>query len=613
VATFTSSISQIYVAEKSRTHSLWADGAENEGDIWRELLATARQYPNAPIYHYGSYEPKAIAELEARYGKEMTDLRSRLVNISTHIFGNIYFPVRSNTLKDIGRFIGAQWRSEGATGLQSLVWRHKWEQTGDARYRDRLVEYNEDDCVALRRLANCITQIEEKATTDLNIEFSHRPKQLANDVSRPIHAEFAQILRSAHLVHKNRRIKISSTDNSCPSHKRKAVPRMPLGRAKTLRVLPKRKCPNHRGEALGVSKKRIATALVTDLVFAGNGCRRVVTRYVGPKAYCYGSNQYYNPPRIGKLGGRRFGDGFYAWVAYSRVILRLPYEMISHVARDMMGIEVPASTLVEVFRDASERNRGAQKLSERRIAQSGFVHVDETRLNIRGRDQYVWVFTDGERVAFRLTETRESAVVNEFLSGYEGVLISDFYPGYDGVPCRQQKCWVHLIRDINNELWKNPFDREFEAFVVEIRHLIVPVVQAVHKYGLKARHLRKFEREVERFYRKSIDGRQYQSELANKFHKRFERYRESLFVFLEKDGIPWENNMAERALRQLAVQRKISGFFYEDGALHYLRLLGLAQTCRFQEKSFLRFLLSGARSVDDFKMPGRQGFVWPQH
>src|ERR1022692_148516 len=43
-------------------------------------------------------------------------------------------------------------------------------------------------------------------------------------------------------------------------------------------------------------------------------------------------------------------------------------------------------------------------------SQSGFVHADETRLNIRGRDQYVWVFTDGERVAFRLTETRESSV-----------------------------------------------------------------------------------------------------------------------------------------------------------------------------------------------------------
>jgi predicted RecB family nuclease len=603
--------------QDSRQHSFWADGPEDEEDIWRSLVAIARQHPDAPIYHYGSYETKAIAELEARHGKETTHLNGRLVNMSKHIFGNIYFPVRSNTLKDIGRFIGARWRSEGATGLQSLAWRYKWEQTGNAEYKDRLVEYNEDDCCALRQLTSCITRIMDNATTDLEIEFSHRPKQLSNEVSRPIHTEFAQILKSAQLVYKDRRIKIQSDpispDEDKVVRKRKAKTRFPKGRVRTFHVPPKRRCPNHPGEDLDVSRKRIAKALVTDLVFTGNGCRRVVTKYVGIKGYCSKSGVYYKPPQISKLDGKRFGDGFYAWVAYSRVVLRLPYTLISHVAQDMMGIGAPVSTLVGVFRDVSKRYGAAQKLLERRIVQSGFVHADETHLNIRGKDQYVWVFTDGEHVAFRLTETRESTVADEFLAGYKGVLISDFYPGYDGVPCRQQKCWVHLIRDINNDLWKNPFDREFENFVVEVRNLIVPIVQAVHKYGLKTRHLRKFEREVEAFYRKNIDGRHYQSELAIRFHKRFERYRDSLFVFLEVDNIPWENNMAERALRQLAVQRKISSFFFEDGALQYLRLLGLAQTCRFQDKSFLRFLLSGVRNIDDFEMKGRHGFVWPQH
>jgi hypothetical protein len=38
-------------------------------------------------------------------------------------------------------------------------------------------------------------------------------------------------------------------------------------------------------------------------------------------------------------------------------------------------------------------------------------------------------------------------------------------------------------------------------------------------------------------------------------------------------------------------QRKISGSFGEKGAVQYLRLLGIAQTCRFQQKSFLGFLL----------------------
>ena len=49
------------------------------------------------------------------------------------------------------------------------------------------------------------------------------------------------------------------------------------------------------------------------------------------------------------------------------------------------------------------------------------------------------------------------------------------------------------------------------------------------------------------------------------YQKRFDRYRDSLFTFLTQDGIPWENNMAERAIRQLAVQRKISGIVLQAG------------------------------------------------
>jgi hypothetical protein len=74
-----------------------------------------------------------------------------------------------------------------------------------------------------------------------------------------------------------------------------------------------------------------------------------------------------------------------------------------------------------------------------------------------------------------------------------------------------------------------------------------------------------------------------------------------LFLFLDEDLIPWNNNAGERALRHLAVQRKISGSFHKSFSSGYLILLGVAQTCRFQGKSFLKFLLSGEMDVDLFR------------
>ena len=93
--------------------------------------------------------------------------------------------------------------------------------------------------------------------------------------------------------------------------------------------------------------------------------------------------------------------------------------------------------------------------------------------------------------------------------------------------------------------------------------------------------------------------------LIAKHLKRFERYEDSMFTFLTSDGIPWNNNAAERALRHLAVQRKISGAFTRKGATEYLRLLGIMQTCRFQGQSFLGFLLSECLDVDRYAKQGR--------
>jgi len=223
------------------------------------------------------------------------------------------------------------------------------------------------------------------------------------------------------------------------------------------------------------------------------------------------------------------------------------------------------------------------------------------QFSIEGVKQYVWIFTDGNRTIFKLSETRESTIVHEFLSGYKGVLVSDFYPGYDSVNCRQQKCWVHLIRDMNEDLLKSPFNLEFEWFVADVRNLITPIYDAIHKFGLRKRNLNKFKTSVEKFYEKSIYNRDYKFEATVKYQKRFQRYKDSLFTFLDEDSIPWNNNAAERAGRHLAVQRKISGRFFKNVAPKYLLLLGIAQTCRFQGKSFLKFLLSKQKDVDVFK------------
>jgi hypothetical protein len=372
---------------------------------------------------------------------------------------------------------------------------------------------------------------------------------------------------------------------------------------KVIHLQHEENCPICKDQILRTSK-RISERFVIDLIFTKNGCKKYITKFTGLRGNCPKCRNCFSPPGIQKTGHHKlFGHGLRAWTVYQRVALRLPYDLITQTVDELFNITIGLTTIIEFEKQFAIDYGDTEKTLLQHILISPFVHVDETSVNIQGTNQYVWTFTDGKHVIFRLTETRESDIVHEILAEYNGVLISDFYGGYDSVACVQQKCWVHLLRDINDDLWENPFDIEFETFVQEVKKLILPIFEAVYKYGSKKRHLRKFSRNVDLFYKKTINDRSYYSEATIKYQKRFQRYQESLFTFLEYDCIPWHNNTAERALRHIAIQRKISGFFFKSGASSYLTLLGIMQTCRFQDKSFLKFLVSGEKDVDAFKSP----------
>jgi len=213
---------------------------------------------------------------------------------------------------------------------------------------------------------------------------------------------------------------------------------------------------------------------------------------------------------------------------------------------------------------------------------------------------YVWVFSGPEVVIYRFSKSRDGTVLDEVVQGFAGVLVSDFYSVYDSAPCPQQKCLVHLVRDINDDLLKAPFDKELKELATRFAALMTPIIETIDRYGLTKRHLRKFGINAER-YRKWAAGQQFTSKVAQGYQKRIGKYGERLFTFLSHDGVPWNNNLAENAVKLIASRRKfIDGLMSEQGIADYLIFLSIYQTLRRKGGSFLRFLLSGKTDVFDF-------------
>lgn len=218
------------------------------------------------------------------------------------------------------------------------------------------------------------------------------------------------------------------------------------------------------------------------------------------------------------------------------------------------------------------------------------------------------MLTSFREVVYILSDSREGELIQKLLVDFKGVLVTDFYTAYDSIKCPQQKCLIHLMRDLNDDVLSNPFDEQLKKLVTGFGDLLKPAVETVDRYGLKKRFLKKHLRSVERFFR-DIDQAEYQSEAALNCKERFERNRDTLFTFLNHDGVPWNNNNAEHAVKAFARLRDvIAGSSTETGLEEYLILLSVCQTCKYMGVDFLDFLRSGEKDIHAFaeNRPGRR-------
>ncbi len=95
------------------------------------------------------------------------------------------------------------------------------------------------------------------------------------------------------------------------------------------------------------------------------------------------------------------------------------------------------------------------------------------------------------RAAWKDKNPTEAATPKNVLADFRGVMVTDFYSAYESIDCRQQKCLIHLIRDLNDDLRRNPFNAEIQEVGTSFATLLRPMIETIDQYGLKRRYLRK--------------------------------------------------------------------------------------------------------------------------
>ena len=161
------------------------------------------------------------------------------------------------------------------------------------------------------------------------------------------------------------------------------------------------------------------------------------------------------------------------------------------------------------------------------------------------------------------------------------------------------------MRDMNQAILDNPFDHELQSITDPFGAILRAIVATIDDHGLKRRPLQTHAKTVAAFF-DTLTGRVYESDAAKALQERLLRSRDRLFTFLDHNGVSWNNNLAENAIKRISAYRENVGrTIKETGLTEHLVLLSLYQSCRVRDVSFLKFLLSRERNLDAF-MAGKR-------
>jgi len=605
-------------------HSLWADNDTDadEEKIWREFLAVLNTVERPVLVHYGSYETHFLKRMRTRYGgleqgSPAAGAVESALNLVTIIYARIYFPTYSNGLKEIARYLGHAWSSPEASGTQSMVWRDTWTRTHNSQSpeaehaRRDLLAYNADDCAALALVTRTILNLAaaqnpsaagavvDAATLKRENPYGFKRNQFFfPDMAVINQAAYWDYQREKVYVKTDRRLR-RALQATAASRKAGKGREPPVDRHIECAVVAA--CP-HCGPSATASRKydRVGR-IVYDLKFTRGGLRRCVTHYHYHRCQCLACGRVYRP-QTPDLPEGKFGASLMAYAVYQNIELRMSHEMIDRGLNELFDLRLARGSASHLKGKAARAYSGTYEKLLLRLRGGGLLHVDETKISVAGVQGCVWAFASHDALAYIYTQNRESEWLKTFLADFHGVLVTDFYSGYDALPCAKQRCLIHFLRDLNDDLYKHPYDEDFKRLGRDFADLVKPIIATVGQRGLKTRYLKKYQAPADRFFRE-LSAAQSDSPIFKKYQARFARERGELFTFLRHDGVPWNNNNAEHAVKAFALLRQvINGVTSENGLREYLVLLSLCETCKYLGVKFLDFLRSGRTDAHQFAM-----------
>jgi transposase len=299
----------------------------------------------------------------------------------------------------------------------------------------------------------------------------------------------------------------------------------------------------------------------------------------------------------------QYGVGVRSLLTYLQTYQLLPYARTCELFHDLFGLSISEGTLFEALQTGSSFLEGTEAAIREALTQAKVAHFDETGLRIEGRLHWLHSASTETLVHYSPQKKRgcEGMTQAGVLPHFQGRAVHDGWASYFTYGCDHALCNAHHLRELTFLA-----ERHSQAWAAELKGLLIEMKQTVEaaratgKSALTKKTLRSLLKRYDTLLKQGEAanpllppeavprrGRRKQTPARNLLD-RLRRYQKETLAFLYDFAVPFDNNPAEREIRMMKVQQKVSGGFRsQEGAQAFCRIRGYLASARKQSRNVL--------------------------
>jgi transposase len=274
----------------------------------------------------------------------------------------------------------------------------------------------------------------------------------------------------------------------------------------------------------------------------------------------------------------------------------LPLARACEVMEDLLGVHMSEGTIWELIKRCAGQLAPVEQQIKEALIQSEVIHQDETGLRVEGKRHWMHVTCTATLTHYHVDTSRGQPALEAIgiLAQFLGISIHDAWGSYFLYDCEHALCLVHVLRDLvflaeQGLLWAD----ELKSLLLDMKEA-TQQARALGKWRLDPQEVLDWEAQFLRLLDEGDQahpratappgqrGRCKQSAARNLLD-RLRKQQKAVLTFVEDLRVDFDNNLAERDLRMVKVQQKVSGCFRSlVGAQAFARIRGYLSTLRKQ-------------------------------